>query len=55
MLKKKKRNDTNETFTKQEETHRLKEKELLFTREGTVIQLDTYNAILKTGNQQRPT
>ena len=34
---------------------RLKEKELLFTREGTVIQLDMYTAIFKTGNQQRPT
>ena len=29
-------------FTKQELTHRLKEKELMVTREGTAFQLDVY-------------
>ena len=29
-------------FTKQKQTHRLKEKEFMVTREGTVIQLDVY-------------
>ena len=29
-------------FTNQKQTHRLKEKELMVTREGTAFQLDVY-------------